>query len=137
MGDSEAVLMAQPTSFVLLSPALVFAIPFGDLARCRSLRRSYVGVERDRLFVQTNHRLGGIVGLFIHRQNVFHLPDVLFVQFGHAPLFFPATASNRGFRARRELSLGPPWEPVFASPLARPPVLPSSVPGLPEDHYRP
>jgi hypothetical protein len=32
------------------------------------------------------------VGLFIDRQNVFHLFDVLPVQFRHAPHFFPATA---------------------------------------------
>jgi hypothetical protein len=36
--------------------------------------------------------LAGIVRLFVRLQNVFHLGDVLVVEFGHAPHFFPATA---------------------------------------------
>jgi hypothetical protein len=35
--------------------------------------------------------LGGIVRLFVRLQNVFHLGDVVVVEFGHAPHFFPAT----------------------------------------------
>jgi hypothetical protein len=58
--------------------------------------------------------LGGIMGLLVDRQHVFHLLDVRLVQLGDAPHFFPATASTRGFAAKLGLSLGPPWEPVSA-----------------------
>jgi hypothetical protein len=37
-------------------------------------------VERDRCFVQANHRLGGAIGFLINCQDVFHLADVLGVQ---------------------------------------------------------
>ena len=53
---------------------------------------THVGVQRDRLLIQTYHRLVGIVGLFVRLQNVFHLGDVGVIEFGHAPHFFPATA---------------------------------------------
>ena len=51
-----------------------------------------VGMQRDWLLIQTHHRLFGIVGLFIRLQNIFHLGDVIIIEFGHAPHFFPATA---------------------------------------------
>ena len=72
--------------------SLVLVIPFGHPAGCGRNRRPDVGVQRDRLLVQADHRFSGVVGLFIDRQNVFHLFDVLPVQFRHAPHFFPATA---------------------------------------------
>src|SRR6266699_5397770 len=52
-------------------------------------RRAHIGVQRYRLFVQANDRLGGIVRLFIDGQHILHLPDVLFIQFRDAPHFFP------------------------------------------------
>ena len=51
-----------------------------------------IGVQRDRLLVQADHRFLGIVGLFIRLQHVLHLGDVVFIEVGHAPHFFPATA---------------------------------------------
>jgi hypothetical protein len=39
-------------------------------------------MERDRFFVQANHRLGGTIGFLINCQNVFHLAEVLGVQVG-------------------------------------------------------
>jgi hypothetical protein len=49
-------------------------------------------MQRNRLLVQTHHRLLRVVGLFIRLQNVFHFGDVVFIEFAHAPHFFPATA---------------------------------------------
>ncbi|MBK7925920.1 MAG: hypothetical protein IPJ98_00065 [Bryobacterales bacterium] len=51
-----------------------------------------VGMEGDRLLVQAHHRFLRIVGPFIYLQNVLHAGNVVFIQFGHAPHFFPATA---------------------------------------------
>src|SRR5262245_60246340 len=45
-----------------------------------------VSVQGDRLLVQTD------VWLFIRLQHVLHLGDVVFVEIGHHPHFFPATA---------------------------------------------
>ena len=50
-----------------------------------------IGVERDRLLVQADHGLLGIVWLFIRFQYVLHLGDVVFIEVGHTPHFFPAT----------------------------------------------
>src|SRR5262249_22985253 len=51
-----------------------------------------MGMRGHRFFVQTNYRFGWIVWSFIGLQHVLHLGDVLFIDFGHAPHFFPATA---------------------------------------------
>src|SRR5712691_8267504 len=59
-----------------------------------------IRMERDRLFVQANHRLGGTIGLLIDCQNVFHLAEVFGVEGGDAPHFFPATASDRGWSTK-------------------------------------
>ena len=72
--------------------ALVFVIPPGFPPRRAGEARADIGVQRDRLLIQTDHRFFGIVGLFIRLQNVLHLGDVVFIEFGHAPHFFPATA---------------------------------------------
>ena len=78
------------------SATLVFVVTLGDLPRTRRQGRSQIRMERDGLFVQANHRLGCTIGLLINCQNVFHLAEVLGVQVGDAPHFFPATASGRG-----------------------------------------
>jgi len=46
-------------------------------------RGAYVGVQRDWLLIHTHHRFLGIVGLFIGLKHVFHLGDVLIIEFGH------------------------------------------------------
>jgi hypothetical protein len=48
-------------------------------------------MQRDRFLVQADDRLLWIVGLFVRLQNVFHLADVVFIEFGHTPHSFPAT----------------------------------------------
>src|SRR5215469_2456207 len=89
------------------------------------------------LLVHTNHRFPLTQRLFVDRQDVLHAPDVLLIQFRHAPHFFPATASARGFRAGRGSSLGPPGAPVCASPLLRSAGAPSNVRGLRAADHRP
>ena len=60
----------------------------------RSGRRSGTDIRMQchRFLVQADYRLLGIVGLLIHLQHVLHLGDVVFIEVGHAPHFFPATA---------------------------------------------
>ena len=72
--------------------ALVFVVSSRFPPRLGRRGRADVGMQRDRLLIQTHHRLFGIVGLFIRLQNILHLGDVVFIEFGHAPHFFPATA---------------------------------------------
>ena len=71
---------------------LVLVIPPRFPPRLGRRGGAHVGVQRDRLLIQTHHRLLGIVGFFIRLQHVFHLVDVLVIEFGYAPHFFPATA---------------------------------------------
>src|ERR1700682_3936168 len=106
------------------STTFVFVIALGDLARTRRQGRSQIRVERDRFFVQANHRLGGTIGVLINCQNVVHLAEILGVQVGDAPHFFPATASGRGWSTKPGWSRAPLAEPVSASRL----VLGSAVP---------
>lgn len=54
----------------------------------------------------------------MHGQDTFHLLDVLVTNLSDTPHVFPATASNRGFGARRGLSLVPLSAPTCVS---RPP----------------
>src|ERR1017187_1316518 len=63
-------------------------------------------MQHHRLLVDTNHRLTCRKRSFIQPQHVLHAGDVLLIQLRHAPLFFPATASDRGFRAALVWYLG-------------------------------
>src|ERR1700674_5373069 len=116
---------------------LYFVIALGDLARTRRQGRSQIRVERDRFFVQANHRLGGTIGLLINGQNVFHLAEILGVQVGDAPHFFSATASGRGWATKPGWSRAPLAEPVAASRLARRSAVPSTAPVPREADYKP
>src|SRR6266852_4745291 len=52
-------------------------------------------MQRDRLLVQAEHRLLGIVWLFIRLQHVLHLGDIVLIEIGHHPTFF----SRHGLRS--------------------------------------
>jgi hypothetical protein len=82
-------------------------------ARLGPLGRAHIGMQGHRLLIQANDGLFGIVGFLVRLQNIFHLGDVLLIQFRHAPHFFPATASGRGEAGEPEWFPGPPWGPVF------------------------
>src|SRR5262245_2497061 len=70
----------------------IFVVPAGFPPWFSWYRRTYVGMQSDWLLIQTDHRFGRIVGLLVGCHHVFHLADVLVIQVGHAPHFFPATA---------------------------------------------
>src|ERR1017187_5713001 len=80
--------------------ALVFVVPSRLPSRCNWRGGPDVGMQRDRLLVQAHHRLLWIAGVFIRLQHILHLRDVLFIEFGHAPHFFPATALSRSEERR-------------------------------------
>jgi hypothetical protein len=69
--------------------AFVFVVP----ARFPSWRYRrgwpHIGMQGDPLLIQTDYRsLGSLVGF----EDVFHLDDVVVIQVGYHPHFFPATA---------------------------------------------
>src|ERR1700733_616204 len=119
------------------SATFVFVIALGDLARTRREGRSQIRMERDRFLVPANHWLGGTIGLLINCQDVFHLADVLGVQVGDAPHFFPATASGRGWSTKPGWSRAPLRGPAFASPLAQRSAVRSTALVLREADYKP
>ena len=51
----------------------------------------HIGVQGDRFSSKTDYRSLRVIRPLIHFQDVFHLPDVVIVQIGHHPHFFPAT----------------------------------------------
>src|SRR5713101_7994443 len=87
---------------------LVFAIAPRHSSRPHGQGRTNLLVEHHRFLIHTNPRFPFTQRLFVHGQDVFHPPDVLLIQFRHAPHFFPATASGRGFPARPESFPVPP-----------------------------
>ena len=84
-GLDRAKDIRRPATFIL-------AVPTRLAARLGRRRRTNVGMQRDRLLVETDHRLRRIVGPFVRFQHVFHAGDVGFIELRHAPHFFPATA---------------------------------------------
>src|SRR5579864_5191209 len=68
-----------PASFIFVIPARF------PPRRCRR-RGAHVGVQSDRLLIQTNHWFLLVVGAFVHFQDVFHLGDVVFIEVGYVPL---------------------------------------------------
>ena len=72
--------------------ALILVITPSFTPRHGRRGRADVGVQGDWFLIQAHDRLLGIVGLFIRLQNILHLGDVVFIEFGHAPHSFPATA---------------------------------------------
>lgn len=76
----------------LAAPRLVFVIPSGFASRCGGRARTNIGMQRDRFFIHAHHRLLGILGSFLRPQNLLHLGDGVFIEFGHSRTFFPAPA---------------------------------------------
>ncbi len=72
--------------------SLVLVIPPCFPSRFGRGTGAHIGMQRDRLLIQADHRFGGIVRLFVRLQHVFHFGDVFVIEFGDAPHFFPATA---------------------------------------------
>src|SRR5271165_3171098 len=117
--------------------ALVLVVAPGHVSRTSRLRSANVPVQHYRLFVDANHRLLLRERPFIESQNVFHAPDVLLIQFRHAPHFFPATASGRGSEEGCAPSPALHAPPVCASPPPGRSTAPTNEPGLPAAARRP
>ena len=111
-GEMPPGLRLHDAEYVRRAAPFVFVVLLGWFPRFHRDGRPDVGMQRDWFLIQAEDRLGGVVGLLVHGQHVFHFLDVRLVQLGDAPHFFPATASTRGFVAKSGLSLGPPWEPT-------------------------
>lgn len=65
--DAEDVGGAAP-------PILVIA--FRHVPRARRMGRPHVGMERDRLFIEADHRLLRVVRPFVESQDILHAGDV-------------------------------------------------------------
>jgi hypothetical protein len=77
--------ISRATSFIFVIPS------------CLASRRGWrggtdIGMQRYRLLNQAHYGVFGVTGPFIRLQDVRHVGDVRFIEFGHAPHFFPATA---------------------------------------------
>src|SRR5580658_5448006 len=107
----------------------IFGIPTGHPSRLHRYRRPDFLMQNHRFLVDTHHRFPRRERLFIHGQHILHARDILLIEFGHAPHFFPATVFGRGFRAGCGSSLVPPPAPACASPLPPPASAPSTAPG--------
>ena len=62
---------------------LIFVIPPRLPSRHRRRGGPHVGMQGDRLLVQTDHRLLRVVRPFVHLQHVFHLGDIVVIEVGH------------------------------------------------------
>jgi len=113
-GEVAAGLWFHYAKYVRCAAPSILIVLLGRFPRFGRYRRAHVIVQRDRFLIQANDGLCRIVGLFVEAQRIFHLLDVFRSQFGHAPHFFPATASTRGSVAKPGLFLGPPWAPICA-----------------------
>lgn len=111
-GEMPTGFRLHDAKYIRRAAPFVLVVLFGWFPRFRRDRRAHVRMQRDRLLIQAEDGLGGVVGLLVDGQHVFHLLDVRLVQLGDTPHFFPATALTRGFGAKSGLSLGPPWEPT-------------------------
>src|SRR5713101_8924538 len=91
---------------------LIFVVPSRLSSWNRWRSGPQVGVQSDRLLVYAEHRLLRVIRPFVHLQDVFHLGDILIIQVGYHPHFFPATASGRGSTGESEWSLFLPAAPT-------------------------
>lgn len=91
-GEVAASQRLHPAEHIGGPASLVFVVALGRLAWRCSASAALVLMEKNWLFVQANHRLGRIIGLFVERQHIFHAFGIGGVKRRHAPHFFPATA---------------------------------------------
>ena len=66
-------------------------------------------MQRDWLLIQAHHRFLRIVGLLVRRQNILHLGNIFFIQFRHAPHFFPPRQRSWWRSRTRMVSLPRSW----------------------------
>src|SRR5260370_18593770 len=137
LGEMPSRLGLDAAENIGRSATPIFAIPTGHPPRLHSYRRPDFLMQNHRFLVDTHHWFPCRERLLIDCQYILHARDVLLIEFGHAPHFFPATVLDRGFRAGFGLSLVPLAVPVCVSP---PPPLASALstpPGPPVPHCKP
>lgn len=78
--------------YVGRATTLVFVISSGLAPWYGRRWRPDIGMQGHRLLVQAYYRFLRIIGAFVNLQDVLHLVDVLVIEVGDAPHFFPATA---------------------------------------------
>src|SRR5271167_2480743 len=137
LGEVPSCFRLHPAKHVGGAATLVFAVAPRHSSRPHGPGRTNVLVEHDRFLVHAHHRFPLTQRLFVHGQDVLHAPDIFLIQLRHAPHFFPATASGRGFPARPESFPVPLAAPVCVSPLLRSAAAPSSASGLPAADHTP
>ena len=91
-GEMAACLRFYSTENICRTAALVFVIASRFASRPGGGEGTDLGMQRNRLLIQTHHRLLWIVWPFIRLQGVLHIGNVVFIEVGYAPHFFPATA---------------------------------------------
>src|SRR5918998_3691451 len=74
--EHEQVAGALPAIFVVVPPRLSW--------HCRQ-RLAYFTDQLVKLFIKTHHRVAGIIGFGVELQDIFHMPDELGTDGGHAP----------------------------------------------------
>src|SRR5215469_11477099 len=136
-GEVSSGFRLHPTEHVGSAATTIFAIPSRHLPRRHGPWGTNFLVQHHRLLIHTNHRLSFTQRFLVHGQNVLHPPDIVFIQFRHAPHFFPATASARGFPAGHGWSRVPRAAPVCASPPLRSAGVPSNARGLRASDHTP
>src|SRR5664279_2473962 len=137
LGKVPSRLGLDPTKYVGGSATPVFIVPPGSSSRLHRYRGTGVGMRHHRLLVDADHRFLLAKRLFIKPQHLLHAGDVLIVQLPHAPHFFPATASGRGFPAGPGWSLARLVVPVCVGSPLRSADAPSSAPVLTAADCRP
>src|SRR6516165_632665 len=70
----------------------VLAVPQRFSARHSRRSCSHIGMQSDGLLIQANYWFCAPIRTLIEFQDIFHLVDVLLIEVGDAPHFFPATA---------------------------------------------
>ena len=87
-----ACLRLYSTENISRTAALVFVIASRFASRLGGGEATDLGMQRNRLLIQTHYGLLRIVWPFIRLQGVLHIGNVVFIEVGHAPHLFPATA---------------------------------------------
>ena len=137
LGEVPSRLGLDPANHVGGSATLVFIVSPGNSSWLHRDRGTGVGMQHYRLLVDADHWCPLAHRLFIQPQQLLHAGDVLLVQLRHAPHFFPATASGRGFPAAPGWFLALPVVPTCAGSPLRSAGAPSSVPVLTAAGCRP
>jgi hypothetical protein len=91
-GEMAACLRLYSTENIRRTAALVFVIASRFPSRLSGGEGTNLCMQRNRFLIQTHYWLLKIVWPFIRLQGVLHIGNVVFIEVGDTPHFFPATA---------------------------------------------